>query len=67
MSGKINNETSVVDETFNKIDEKLSILNKETIDWIKGMVIYHIGEAYDRGKKDERKLIDNEIKFKNCR
>jgi hypothetical protein len=41
---------SVVEETFEELDAKLSILNKETVDWIKQKMLYHISEAYERGK-----------------
>jgi hypothetical protein len=41
---------SVVDDTFKELDTKLSILNKETVDWIKQKMLYHINEAYERGK-----------------
>lgn len=34
--------SSVVDDTFKELDEKLSILNKETKDW------YNV--TYERGK-----------------
>ena len=48
------NESSVVDDTFNEIDEKLSILNKETVDWIKQKMLFHISEAYERGTKNKK-------------
>ena len=41
---------SVVDETFKELDEKLSIINKETKDWLKQKIMWHISEAYERGK-----------------
>ena len=41
---------SIVDETFNELDEKLSIINKETKDWLKQKIMWHISEAYERGK-----------------
>jgi hypothetical protein len=44
---------SVTDKTFDEIDEKLSILNEETISWIKGKIMFHISEAYNRGKNSE--------------
>ena len=42
------------DDTFNEIDEKLSILNKETVDWIKQKMLFHISEAYERGTKNKK-------------
>lgn len=45
---------SIVDKTFKEIDEKLSILNTETIDWIKAKIMWHITEAYERGKKEKK-------------
>ena len=41
---------SVVDDTFKELDEKLSIINKETKDWLKQKILWHISEAYERGK-----------------
>jgi hypothetical protein len=41
---------SVVDDTFKELDEKLSIINKETKDWLKQKMLWHISEAYERGK-----------------
>ena len=41
---------SVVDDTFKELDEKLSIINKETKDWLKQKFLWHILEAYERGK-----------------
>lgn len=41
---------SVVDDTFKELDEKLSIINKETKDWLKQKIMWHISEAYERGK-----------------
>ena len=41
---------SVVDDTFKELDEKLSIINKETKDWLKQKFLWHISEAYERGK-----------------
>ena len=52
ISGVIESKTngSVVDETFKELDEKLSIINKETKDWLKQKILWHITEAYERGK-----------------
>jgi len=44
---------SVVDNTFKELDEKLSIINKETKDWLKQRILWHISEAYERGKSDK--------------
>ena len=41
---------SIVDDTFKELDEKLSIVNKETKDWLKQKILWHISEAYERGK-----------------
>ena len=41
---------SIVDDTFKELDEKLSIINKETKDWLKQKILWHISEAYERGK-----------------
>ena len=41
---------SVVDDTFKELDEKLSIINKETKDWLKQKILWPISEAYERGK-----------------
>jgi hypothetical protein len=41
---------SVVDDTFKELDEKLSIINKETKDWLKQKILWHISESYERGK-----------------
>jgi hypothetical protein len=41
---------SIVDDTFKELDEKLSIINKETKDWLKQKMLWHISEAYERGK-----------------
>jgi len=41
---------SVVDDTFKELDEKLKIINKETKDWLKQKIMWHISEAYERGK-----------------
>lgn len=46
---------SIVDETFKEIDEKLSIINKETKDWLKLKIMWHITEAYKRGKHSKEK------------
>ena len=52
MYDVIENKTngSVVDDTFKELDEKLSIINKETKDWLKQKFLWHISEAYERGK-----------------
>ena len=52
ISGIMESKTSgsVVDETFKELDEKLSIINKETKDWLKQKILMHISEAYERGK-----------------
>jgi len=47
-------EKSVIDKTFEEIDSKLSVLNKETIDWIKQKIIFHINEAFLRGINQAR-------------
>ena len=44
---------SVVDDTFKEIDEKLSILDKEIKSWIKQKIMWHIAEAFERGKACE--------------
>jgi len=44
---------SVVDDTFKELDEKLSIINKETKDWLKQKILWYISEAYNRGKADK--------------
>ena len=41
---------SVVDDTFKELDEKLKIINKETKDYLKQKIMWHISEAYERGK-----------------
>lgn len=46
---------SIVEETFKELDEKLSVINKETRDWIKLKIMWHITEAYDRGKHAKEK------------
>ena len=46
-------KTSIVDDTFKELDEKLTILNKETVDFIKSKILFHISEAYERGKKEK--------------
>lgn len=55
----INNSSekkSVVEDTFNEIDTKFSkILNEKTIDWIKQKILWHISEAYERGKQETSK------------
>ena len=43
---------SVVDSTFKELDERLSILDKDTINFIKTKILDHITEAYERGKRD---------------
>ena len=48
------NKSSVVDDTFKEIDDKLSILNKETVEWIKQKILFHISEAYERGTKNKK-------------
>ena len=45
--------SSVVDDTFKELDVKLSIINKETKDWLKQKILWHITEAYERGKADK--------------
>jgi hypothetical protein len=40
-----------VQDTFDEMDKKLSILNKETISWLKQKVMWHISEAFERAKK----------------
>ena len=45
---------SVVDSTFKELDERLSILDKDTINFIKIKILNHITEAYERGKRDGR-------------
>ena len=46
-------DNSVVDKTFKEIDERLSILNKETLNWLKQSIMTHISEAYERGKSEK--------------
>ena len=41
---------SIVDETFKELDEKLSVINKVTKNWLKQIILWHISEAYERGK-----------------
>ena len=48
------NKSSVVDDTFKEIYDKLSILNKETVEWIKQKIHFHISEAYERGTKNKK-------------
>ena len=43
---------SVVDNTFKELDERLSILDKDTINFIKTQILDHTTEAYERGKRD---------------
>jgi len=43
-------KSSVVDYTFKQLDEKFSILDKETKDWLKQTILYHIAESYEKGK-----------------
>ena len=38
-----------MEETFKEIDSKLSILNKETLDWIKSILMTQVSDAFDRG------------------
>lgn len=49
-----NKKTSVVDDTFKEIDEKFSIINEESKNWIKQKLLFHISEAYERGKKEQK-------------
>lgn len=49
-----NKKTSVVDDTFKEIDEKFSILSEESKNWIKQKLLFHISEAYERGKKEQK-------------
>lgn len=58
---------SIVDDTFIELNEKFKILSTEGRDWIKSKILWHISEAYERGRKNERELIEKETKFKNCR
>jgi hypothetical protein len=45
---------SITDDTFKELDEKFSgILNEETINYIKGKILWHISEAYNRGKYEK--------------
>jgi len=44
---------SVVDDTFDEIDKKFNNLSEESISWIKQKILWHISEAYERGKKDK--------------
>jgi len=53
MTTKNLGKKSVVDDTFDEIDKRLSVLNPETIDWIKQIIMNHITEAYNRGKASE--------------
>ena len=45
----------VADDTFKEIDKKLIIINKETKDWLKQKILWHITEAYERGKRENKK------------
>ena len=47
---KTKTKGSIVDDSFKELDEKLSIVNKETKDWLKQKILWHISEAYERGK-----------------
>lgn len=48
------NETSVVDKTFAEIDNKFSVLDKESRDWIKQQIMNHLRNAYNRGITDSK-------------
>lgn len=49
-------ESSVTDHTFKEIDKELSILNNETRAWLKNTILWHISEAYERGKNERNSI-----------
>jgi hypothetical protein len=50
LHDNLNVKGSVVQDTFDEMDIKLSILNKDTISWLKRKVMWHISEAFERAK-----------------
>jgi len=43
-----------IEDSFKEIDEKLNILDKDTINWVKGKMLLHISDAYERGKENNK-------------
>jgi hypothetical protein len=43
---------TLIEQTFDEIDEHFSILSSESRSWIKNKLMYHISEAYERGRKE---------------
>ena len=54
-----------VEDFLKELDNKLSILNKETLDFVKLNILSQISDAYERGKTSS-KIVLNERLFKTA-
>ena len=47
-------------KTFKQLDKKLSILDDETLDWIKSKIVWNISDAFIRGYDSVKQLKEEE-------
>lgn len=49
-----------LESTFKEIDKRLSILDKFTVEWIKGMIMWHASDGFIRGYDIAKQLKEEE-------